>query len=211
MMTEIDVEKLRANPKYYLFGYQQLDLASMHASFLKSIHEGYCFSTPQSVTFFSYAEDHFVRADDCFLDLNNLGIQIPPDYANHFGLVDWLFSRSLGIPSPNSLLPFEGLALVAYLAEWCVTSISTSNEHFRQTFYHGKAVTPCERKSISEVDKSTRFIQIQFTVAPPQFESRLLRAEKINEAFHELKKYALIPVNLQLSLTEPKAECYLVR
>lgn len=197
-MENINLEEFRRNPKYYLFGYQHLDSASMQASFIKSVYEGYCFSTPESVMLFSCGEDHYVRSNNCFLNLVDLVLSVPSDYEGHSGMVDWLFAKSSGIPSPNPLLPFEGFALIVYLAEWCVVNISTNDEHFRQTFYQGKTVTPCERRSRN--DFYTPFIQLQFTVALPQFKSGSVETQKIKQAFQELRRDQFIPPNLQLDM-----------
>lgn len=198
----INLQEIRSTPKLYLFNYLHLGGAAMYASFIKSVYEEFCFARPHSVKLFLQGESHFVYAEGCFLNLDETSItSIPQDYDKHQGLVDWLFGESLTKPHdiPNPLLPFQGFALIIFLAEWCVADVSTPTEHFRQIFYQGQAVTPCERRSIGDLPKDAPFIQLQFVLAEPQFHSRVVTPAQIRQAFSNLKKYHLVPKNLRLT------------
>lgn len=198
----INLQEIRSAPKLHLFNYIQLDSAALYASFIKSVYETFCFATPASVKLTSHGEYHLACATDCYLKLDDALIStIPSDYEAQQGLVNWLFIESLTKSRhlPNPLLPFQGLALVIFLTEWCITDISANGEHFRQAFYQGQAVTPCERRASTELPNSSPFIQLQFALAAPQFRSRVITPVQLRQAFASLKEYKLVPKNLRLT------------
>lgn len=202
MAFTLNLQDIRAVPKLYLFDFVKLDSASTYASLIQVLYEGFCFATPRLTKLSLCGEYHCLRSEGCYLELDKLAIPpVPNDYGGYQGFITWLFAQSRAMPVNllNSLLPFEGLALVIYLSEWCAVDISTSKEHFRQTFYQGQAVTPCERRSVNDLPKDAPFIQLQFMLACPQFNSRLVTPEQIRQAFSSLRRHRLIPKNLRLT------------
>jgi hypothetical protein len=202
MRFALNLNDVRSIPKLHLFDSIKLGTAATHASFLQAVWEGFCFATPRATKLSLYGEYHVAHAHGGYLKLDETPLSsIPKDYEGYSGLLDWLYAQSRMQPrdAPNPLLPFEGFALIIYLTEWCIADISTHEEHFRQTFYQGQAVIPCERRKGDDRPKDAPFIQLQYLLAPPQFHSRLVTPEQIRLAFSSLRRYNVIPSNLRLT------------
>lgn len=203
MVDETIIAQIRSLPKLHLFNYLQVDGASMYANFIQAVYEDCCFSRPATVELFASGEYHLAQANGCYVELEKLGIPaIPPDYKGASGLLDMLYKDRFAVPSgqPNPLLPFDGLVLMVCCAEWCLIDISTKLEHFRQAFYQGHAVTPCERRAAEQRPPDAPCIHMQFTLgAPDVFRSRVVTADQFRQALLGLRKHRLVPKPLRLT------------
>lgn len=198
MDFEFNLNLIRSNPQYCLAGYRQLDSASTYASFIKDLYEDCCFSQPTKTTLAQKGEYLFACAHGSKLELD--GLFLPGNYGGYSGLIEWLFLESHKRPRdrPNSLLSFEGLALIVFLTEWCIVDISTSDEHFRQAFHQGKPISVCERRLSNDLPRDSPIIQLQYVLARPQFHSRIVSLEQIEQTLTYLRDYRLIPKELAM-------------
>lgn len=218
MNDELILQGIRAKPGPYLYDHARVDGASIYGNFLLGVYDqAGCLTTPSVVELSAHYEYQRACASDCQLRWAvDGGPKIPLDYGNTPGVVNYLWQQCLMEPDnrpsqPKPLEAFSYIALMAFAAEYCIVDISAADEHFRQAFYQGRAVTPCERRPLQQMGSGTPYLQVCFTIAPPVFRSRVITSGQVKEAVQELRKRAWIPRALHLMHLRQKMDGFVMR
>ncbi|MEZ4642367.1 MAG: hypothetical protein R3E31_06460 [Chloroflexota bacterium] len=129
-----------------------------------------------------------------------LGEGIPIDLDGYDSFIDWVIFRKNNLlgDKPRIFLPFQSLVNIVYIVGYCTVDVSTCSEHFRQTFYKGKAVSPCERRSMDQRPLAAPFLSLQFTLDSSIIESSTVTYEEVQQAIERLQHGGMVEKNLQL-------------
>lgn len=194
-MSRIDIlPKMWQRPAMYLFDYVQTDSASMVAEFIHAAYQMSGSTRPSKAVFQSQGEYHVMIAEGLRIQLNQIGMaDIPLDLEGEPSLIDWLSNRAIALAkTPSKRLQLcIGLANIISFTEFCALDMTVGSEHFRQSFYHGQAVSPYERRKESDLPIAAPYVGLWFTLHPRVFQSRTIKLELVKQALDRLQKYIL--------------------
>jgi hypothetical protein len=179
----------------YLFSEPAWDGAGTYASFIMDLHLRLLYpeceySVPEYIQLRSRGEHHLAYAENRCLQLGaTVGKPIPADYGGSGGLVDWLIET-------NSVS--RGIPFIVACTQFCLADISTVDEHFRQAFYCGEAVSPCVRTQRADVSASKPYVQVRFTIGAPVFGSSLIAVEQMRRFWATFHRYGWLQPEAEL-------------